>query len=109
MGAKGIVCQHLTVARVSEGLGVSWNTANDAVPAEGRCVLIEDPHRFGGVRVIGVEPMSCCIFLRRRATLRGAVAGQAQPARRSRAAKDASSHHDEMKLYYWYAHYPRPP
>ena len=27
---EGIVCQHL-VARVAEGLGVSWNTANDAV------------------------------------------------------------------------------
>ena len=52
---EGIVCQHLTVARVSEGLGVSWNTANDAVLAEGRCVLIKDPHRFDGVRVIGVD------------------------------------------------------
>ncbi len=28
---EGIVCQHLTVARVAEGLAVSWNTANDAV------------------------------------------------------------------------------
>lgn len=27
---EGIVCQHLTVARVAEGLAVSWNTANDA-------------------------------------------------------------------------------
>jgi hypothetical protein len=51
----GIVCQHLTVARVAEGLGVSWNTANDAVLAQGRRVLIEDPHRFDGVRVIGVD------------------------------------------------------
>ena len=55
MGARRLVCQHLTVARVAEGLGVSWNTANDAVLAEGRCVLIEDPHRFDGVRVIGVD------------------------------------------------------
>jgi len=31
------------------------NTANDAVLAEGRRVLIEDPHRFDGVRVIGVD------------------------------------------------------
>jgi transposase len=52
---EGIVCQHLTVARVAEGLGVSWNTANDAVLAEGRRVLIEDPHRFDCVRVIGVD------------------------------------------------------
>jgi hypothetical protein len=45
----------LTVARVAEGLGVSWNTANDAVLAEGRRVLIEDPHRLDGVRMIGVD------------------------------------------------------
>src|SRR6476619_2555316 len=52
---EGIVCQHLTVARVAEGLGVSWNTANDAVLAEGRRVLIEDPGRFDNVQVIGVD------------------------------------------------------
>ncbi|WP_345045812.1 ISL3 family transposase, partial [Georgenia daeguensis] len=52
---EGIVCQHLTVARVAEGLGVSWNTANTAVLAEGRRVLIEDPTRFEGVKVIGVD------------------------------------------------------
>ena len=52
---EGIVCQHLTVARVAEGLGVSWNTANDAVLAEGKRVLIEDSGRFDGVRVVGVD------------------------------------------------------
>ena len=52
---EGIVCQHLTVARVAEGLGVAWNTANDAVLAEGKRVLIDDPHRFDGVTVIGVD------------------------------------------------------
>ena len=31
---QGIVCQHLTVARVAEGLAVAWNTADDAVLAE---------------------------------------------------------------------------
>ena len=46
---EGIVVQHLTVARVAEGLAVSWNTANDAVLAEGKRVLIDDPHRFDGV------------------------------------------------------------
>ena len=55
VGARSIVCQHLTVARVAEGLGVSWNSANDAVLAEGRRVLIQDPHRFDGVWVIGVD------------------------------------------------------
>jgi transposase len=52
---EGIVCQHLTVARVAEGLGVAWNTANDAVLAEGKRALIDDPSRFDGVAVIGVD------------------------------------------------------
>jgi hypothetical protein len=34
---------------------VSWNTANTAVLAEGRRVLIEDPARFDDVKVIGVD------------------------------------------------------
>jgi transposase len=52
---EGVGCQHLTVARVAEGLGVAWNTANDAVLAEGKRVLIDDVGRFDGVRVIGVD------------------------------------------------------
>jgi transposase len=52
---EAIVCQHLTVARVAEALAVSWDTANAAVLAEGRRVLISDPARFDGVRVIGVD------------------------------------------------------
>jgi transposase len=52
---EAIVCQHLSVARVAEALAVSWNTANDAVLAEGRRVLISDPRRLDGVAVIGVD------------------------------------------------------
>jgi hypothetical protein len=52
---EGIVCQHLTVARVAEGLAVARNTANDAVLAEGKRVLIDDPGRFDGVNVIGMD------------------------------------------------------
>ena len=52
---EGIVVQHLTVARVAEGLGVAWDTANDAVLAEGKRVLIGDEHRFDNVLVIGVD------------------------------------------------------
>jgi len=52
---EGIVCQHLSVARVAEGLGVSWNTANDAVLAEGKRVLIDNTGRFDGVTAIGVD------------------------------------------------------
>jgi transposase len=52
---EAIVCQHLTVARVAEALAVSWTTANAAVLDEGRRVLIDDPRRFEGVRVVGVD------------------------------------------------------
>ena len=52
---EGIVRQHLTVARVAEGLGVAWNTANDVVLAEGKRVLIDDPARLDGVTAIGVD------------------------------------------------------
>jgi hypothetical protein len=49
---EAIVVQHLTVARVAEGLAVAWDTANDAVLAEGKRLLIEDSTRFDGVRVV---------------------------------------------------------
>ncbi|GFG93726.1 hypothetical protein MBOU_57680 [Mycobacterium bourgelatii] len=52
---EALVCQHLTVARLAEALAVSWNTANNAVLAEGQRVLIADPTRFDGVAVIGVD------------------------------------------------------
>jgi len=52
---EGIVTQHLTVARVAEALAVSWDTANNAILAEGHRVLIDDEHRFDGVEVIGVD------------------------------------------------------
>jgi len=52
---EGIVCQHMSVARVAEGFGVAWNTVNDAVLAGGKRVLIADTTRFEGVAVIGVD------------------------------------------------------
>ncbi len=69
---EGIVCQHLTVARIAEGLGVAWNTANDAVLAEGKRVLINDPARFEGVTTIGVDWGS--------PRLRGSTSGATQGA-----------------------------
>ena len=49
---EALVVQHLTVARVAEGLAV-WNTTNDAVLAEGQRALIDDPTRYDGVSVVG--------------------------------------------------------
>ena len=34
---------------------MSWNTTNAAVLAEGKRVLIADPARFDGVRLVGVD------------------------------------------------------
>lgn len=47
--------QHHTVARVAEGLRVAWDTANNAVLAEGKRLLINDPARFDGEAVIRVD------------------------------------------------------
>ena len=52
---EGIVVGHLSVARIAEGLAVAWDTANDAVLAEGKRALIDDPTRFDAVAVIGVD------------------------------------------------------
>ena len=52
---EALVIDHLSIARVASGLGVAWHTANDAVLAEGKRLLIDDPARFDGVRVIGVD------------------------------------------------------
>jgi hypothetical protein len=37
---EGMVCQHLSIARIAEDLAVSWGTAISAVLDEGRPVLI---------------------------------------------------------------------
>ncbi len=52
---EALVIDHLTVSRVAAGLGVSWHTANNAVLDEGRRLLIGDPARFDGVRVLGID------------------------------------------------------
>ncbi|MDK9349917.1 ISL3-like element ISPfr1 family transposase [Propionibacterium freudenreichii] len=54
-GLAGLVLDHLSVTRVTAGLGVSWSAANDAILAEGRRRLIDDPARFEGVTTIGVD------------------------------------------------------
>ena len=51
----GLVVHHLTVARIADVLAVSWNTANTAILGEGQRLLINEPARCEGVRVIGVD------------------------------------------------------
>jgi len=52
---RALVVDHLSMSRVAAGLGVAWHTANSAVLTEGRRVLIDDPHRFDDVEIIGVD------------------------------------------------------
>ncbi len=52
---KSVVIDRLSIARVAANLGTSWHTVNDAVLAAGREMLINDPSRLNGVRVIGVD------------------------------------------------------
>lgn len=52
---RALVVDHLSMSRVAAGLGVAWHTANDAVLSEGHRRLINDPARFDGVRVLGVD------------------------------------------------------
>jgi Transposase DDE domain group 1 len=44
-----------TGCRIAAALGVSWHTVNDAVLPTGHQLLIADPTRFDGVRVLGVD------------------------------------------------------
>src|SRR5699024_11247629 len=44
-----------SIALVAKNLGVSWHTANDAVLATCRRLLIDDPNRLTGVRVLCVD------------------------------------------------------
>ena len=52
---KSVVIDRLSITRVADGLGTSWHTVNDAVLDAGRALLIEDPTRLEGVRVLGVD------------------------------------------------------
>ncbi|MCI4013194.1 transposase, partial [Brevibacterium sp. ZH18] len=52
---RALVVDHDTVSVIADKLAVSWHTANSAVLAEGHRLLINDPNRFDGVSVIGVD------------------------------------------------------
>jgi hypothetical protein len=51
----GIVVGHRSVSRIAAGLKGSWNTANTAVLAAGHRMLIDDPTRFHGERVLKTD------------------------------------------------------
>ena len=51
----GVVIHHLTMARIAQALDMSWNTTNTAILGEGQRLLINDPTRFDGLCVIGMD------------------------------------------------------
>ncbi|MEP6853096.1 MAG: ISL3 family transposase [bacterium] len=52
---KSVVIDRASMARVAASLGAAWHTVNNAVLAAGRALLIDDPQRLHGVKVIGVD------------------------------------------------------
>ena len=54
-GLRALGLESMSVSRAAQALGVTWRTANTAILARAEQVLTEDPHRFGGVEVLGVD------------------------------------------------------
>jgi transposase len=54
-GLIGVVRNHMAMSAIASSLGVAWHTANNAVLGAGAALLINDPARFDGVKVIGVD------------------------------------------------------
>lgn len=54
-GLRALGLESMSVSRAAQALGVTWHTANTAILARAEQVLTEDPHRFGGVEVLGVD------------------------------------------------------
>ncbi|GAB46888.1 putative transposase [Mobilicoccus pelagius NBRC 104925] len=52
---EGLVVAHLSMSRITQALGVAWDTADTAVLDEGRRPVISDDTRFDGVKVLGVD------------------------------------------------------
>lgn len=54
-GLHAVIVDKMSISRIAATLGVSWGTANAAILMEGLTRLVNDPHRFDGVKVIGVD------------------------------------------------------
>lgn len=52
---RAVGVEFMSVSRVAAALGVSWDTANDAILKRAKDRLINDPGRLKGVEVIGVD------------------------------------------------------
>lgn len=54
-GLRALGLESMSVSRAAQALGVTWHTANTAILASAQATLLDDPHRFDGVEVLGVD------------------------------------------------------
>ena len=54
-GLRALALEAMSVSRVAAALGISWHTANNAILTSAQATLLDDPHRFDGVEVLGVD------------------------------------------------------
>ncbi|WP_039895086.1 helix-turn-helix domain-containing protein [Actinomyces johnsonii] len=54
-GLRALALECMSVSRVAAALGISWHTANNAILASAQATLLDAPHRFDGVEVLGVD------------------------------------------------------
>ena len=54
-GLRALALERMSVSRVAVALGISWHTANNTILASAQATLLDDPHRFDGVEVLGVD------------------------------------------------------
>ena len=54
-GLRALALECMSVCRVAAALGISWHTANNAILTSAQATLLDDPHRFDGVEVLGVD------------------------------------------------------
>ena len=54
-GLRALSLESMSVSRVAQALGISWHTANNATLTSAQATLLDDPHRFDGVEVLGVD------------------------------------------------------
>ena len=54
-GLRALALECMSVCRVAAALGISWHTTNNAILTSAQATLLDDPHRFDGVEVLGVD------------------------------------------------------
>ncbi|EHM93304.1 hypothetical protein HMPREF0975_01954 [Actinomyces sp. oral taxon 849 str. F0330] len=54
-GLRALALDSMSISRVARTLELSWHTANTTILASAQVALLDDPHRFDGVEVLGVD------------------------------------------------------